>query len=329
MAVFAPTPFTTPFVVPRAASQYTSIPYISPSEYRFAPTAVGTSGLVPGATNPQVASLESLAQVLARATAWANEIMFHDNTGSMAANVVTEADYFTVKPDGSVALICNYRPLLEVVGIAVGPSPGEQANLDSTATTMLSVSNKVITLPSVASNSGPVPNFGQWPSVNGKVFVTWQYVVGYPHTSLAANATAGATSIAVQASGLAGTGFVGVDPFTVPTQLRIVDGGATETVVVTAISGLVCTLNAPLQFSHTVPAGPDFIPVTALPWGIEEATISLTNVLIKLKGSRAQVMAASPGQTPSGTEIAQVGASADLSTAMRLLKPFTNVFVRA
>ncbi len=290
---------------------------------------MATTALVPNSTNEPADSTASLAQEVARASSWIDEICFHGLEGSLAAGITTEADYFKVKPDGSMAVICNYRPVVEVLGMGFGVNPSQVSNIDSSAAQAIAINNKVLTVPSFAATGQPVGYIGQWPSLSGAVYVVWQYVAGYPHTSLAASAAQGATQIEVHPSDLAGVEFVGVDASTTPMQLFIRDGGSTETVTVSSISGLTCALAAPLQFAHTVPAAPDFIPVTAVPWRVEQAAISLTSVLLKARGTRSQILGAAPGAKPSGTAIAEAGATSDMARALKLLKPYVNVFVRA
>ncbi len=326
---FTPVPFATPIATPSIMTATISLPYISPTDYRFAPTSVGTQSLVPGAASPQSASLQSLSQVLMRATQWVDEICFPTPEGSLAATLITDSTIVKIKPSGNVVLICNVRPIREVISVAVGPNSSQLSPLTQSAASAIVVAKSTITIPSFATGSGPAPYFGLWPSINGEVFVLWQYVAGFPHTSLAADAIAGATTLSVSATNLAGDSVTGVDAFTLPTQFRIMDGANTETVTATAINGLTLTLAQPTQFAHTVPSAPDFIAVTAIPANVEQATISLTNVLIKMRSTRAQTLPSAPGGTPGPAALAEAGATADYTTARRLLTRYIVPFVRS
>lgn len=328
MSNFVPTRFSTPVVPPRLATQVTSIPLVSPSGFRYAPTAISTYALVSPSNTQTADSLESLAQTLARATAWANEICYHSSEGSLAANIVTDADYFKIKPDGTVAIICNYKPIFEVLGIGLGPNPGAMMNLDSSSSSVITVESNIITLPPVGLNYGPAPSFGSWPSYNGKLYIAWQYVSGFPHTALATDVAVGATEIQLQPTDLLQSEVVGLDSNTVPMQMEIRDNANTETVFVSSINGLVATLSAPLQFSHTVPTAPDFIPVTAIPRSIEQAVISLTSILLKLRGMRAMVLPGAPGAQPSKEALGRAGMLSDYEVACKLLEPYVTVFRR-
>ncbi len=322
---FVPTPFTTPVVTPNAVAgdAFRRIPYISVSEYRFAPTAMNTTDLVPGSSNP-ADSDASLAEVVLRASAWVDEICFHRGNGTLAASVTTESDWITVKPDGSLSLICNFKPILEVVGVGLGPSPSQASNIDSAVAADISIGNKVIYLPGSWNWSGPYPSFGGYPAYNGRAYVVWQYVNGYPHMSLAANVAQGATSIQVTPA-VAASFPSGVYA---NTSLTIRDGASTETVQVASTpTSNTLELLSGTQFAHTVPASPDALLISALPWQVEQAAISLATCLIKVRGSRAQVMATTPGGTPTRQAMAQAGAVGDFEDAVKMLKSFVTTYV--
>jgi hypothetical protein len=321
---FIPTPFSSPSVTPAAfaGSQYRQIPYISVSEYRYAPTAVGTGQLVQGGTGTDATA--SAAQVIARASGMVDEYCFHRGDGTLAASVTTESNWVKVKPDGSVALICNFKPILAVVGVGLGPNPSTSASMDSTAAADITVTDKVIWLPGTWSWSGRYPTFGGYPTRNGQMWAVWQYINGYPHTQLAANATKGATSIVVTPNSPSQTIPAGVYA---GTQLTIKDGTSTEVVTVaSAPTSTTLQLLSPTQYAHTVPQSPDAIMVTAVPWAVEQAVISLTSVLVKAQGNRALVMG-SVGQPATREAASRAGALDDYDRACGLLKPFQTVYV--
>lgn len=111
-------------------------------------------------------------------------------------------------------------------------------------------------------------------------------------------------------------------------ELYIRDGANTENVVVTQIQGDVLTLQSPLQFSHTVPTWPDFTPVTAIPYAIEEATILLANVLLKTQGYRAMTLSMNPGARPGEDAMGLAGVTGDFHYAMELIAPYRRVYLR-
>lgn len=319
---FLPTPFATPIVNPATASFFRRSPYISPSDYVQAPTAVATNALVPGGNPAQ--NLAELAAVVMRASDWLDTICFHRGDGTLAASPSTEQNWILPKPNGLLVLICNYRPILEVDAVALGPAPSQMQNITENTSGNIWIQGKTISLPTACS-TGTVPSFGGYPvGPSGRIFAIWTYVNGYPHVALAQNATAGSSTITVDASQPGGTTVYGVYA---GTQLTIHDSANTEVVVVQDVDGLTLTVQAPLLYAHTVPNAPDAILVSAVPWAIQQACVSLISCLIKMRGTRANVMPSIPGKVPSQTALIQSGAQADYEAALHILAPYTTTFI--
>jgi hypothetical protein len=233
----------------------------------------------------------------------------------------------TVKQDGSITLICNLRPLRQVVGIAMGTSSAGLQNIGPNAALNLIMGEGTISLPATYCQGNPTEWYGPWPTVNGQLVVVYSYIAGWPHTTLGANVAQGATSITVNPPVPGATTLYGAYA---GTALTIKDGGSTETVILaSAPTGLTLNLVSGTQFAHTLPTAPDGINVTALPDDIEEATISMVNLLIKTQGSRAQVLPGSVGQaSPQQLRaLARAGALADMELACKLLHPYVTTFV--
>lgn len=326
MSPVVPTPFATPVVVPDTTTLFRRTPYISASEYRHAPTAVDTSTLVPGGGDGD--NLAELANVISRASGWADEICFHSAAGTLAASLGTESAWVRPKPTGELALFCNYAPILQLNGVALGRNPQEVQSVGSSEAQAITIDGHTIRLPSCELVEGS--NFGATPVANnGKVYVVWTYVSGFPHTYLAAAAKAGATSIAVAASEPGGSEVLGVYP---GTQLTVHDGASTEVVVVEEVAGLTLKLKGALAYEHDSPPAPDAIRVSAIPWAVEQAVISLTSCLIKRRGTRAMQMPSAPGGIARGTGAtieSQPGGLADLKNALALLKPYVLPVLRS
>lgn len=324
---FAPTPFNTSVVAPQTASLFRRAPYISTSEYRFSPNAVDTKNLVRNSTNTEVDSLASLAQVILRASGWVDQICFHRADGTLAASPTTEKQRIVPKPDGSIEVICNFKPVLEVTGLAFGPSMSQLANLDSTSAGTIEIDGKILRLPQWGwSNLNQVVT-PRPVDTSGHLLVVWTYINGFGHTYLTANASLGASSITVASSIPGGSTVSGVYA---GTQLAIHDGNATELVTVQSTpTGTTLALASPLQFAHTVPSAPDTLRVSALPWAPEQATISLVNVLVKVQASRAMQMPSIGGGPPTRTVIAQAGAMDDYERAVELLADYTVTYLHS
>lgn len=336
VAPYVPTPLATPLVNPAVGSTGTPpIPYLSNAEYIAAPTAMNSSDLRPGGTTAQQA--QSLADVIRRATRWADSICFgadaSDKGASLAASLSVDSALVRIKR-GQLRLICDYRPIIEVVGIATGSGLGNLSSIDPTLASLASIGRRTITLP----YSGPVAvnRTGDLPAVlpGGvgvtSVYAVWSYVNGYPHTSLAAAVAAGATSCVVNAVDGAGGlwGVYGASGAFPGTQLAVIDGQYTERVFVKAVTAATPTASqttlttSAFAYDHSIPAPPDFVPVTAVPEDVHQAVISLATMLIKTRGVRGLVMPVTPGGRPSQAtkeKLGQAGALEDYEIARTLL----------
>ncbi len=317
---FSPAPFDTPIVSPSATTLDRRQPYISPSELKNAPTALALGNLVPGGSAGQQSS--ELYNVLLRASDWVDLICFHGADGTLAASPTIQSAWVTPK-HGRLAFICNMKPILAVIGMALGSGPANLSDIGDSAAQNVSIDS-----PTIIALNGAVPMLGGgslgsvWPGGGWRSYAVWSYIAGYPHMVLAAPTVVGAESITVAGSVPGQAEPYGVYP---GTQLTIRDAaGGVEVCVVQSIAGDVLTLGSPLAFPHKVPAFPDFVYVTALPHAVEQATISLACCLIKLRGTRAAVMP-SAGQAATKTALISSGGLEDYEVAVDLLKPFTTI----
>ena len=330
---FIPTPLATPIVNPAVGSSGAPpIPYISNTQYRFAPTAMDSQNMVPGQGAP--ANNQSLADTIRRASRWVDSICFgSDPSGkgvSLAASLSVEGATVRIK-GGELRLVCDYRPLLEVVGIATGTGMSDLSDIDPSLAGFARVGRKTIYLPYcgpvTVNRSGDSPAILPGGLGSSAVYAVWSYVNGYPHTKLAANVAASATSCQVASTDGNG-GLWGVFPASGAfpgSGLTVIDGADTETVFVTDItpgSPYTTLMTTPFQYAHTLPTAPDFIPVTSIPEDVQQAAISLTTMLIKVRGVRGMVMPTTPGGRPQGQtkeKLGQAGALEDYEIARTLL----------
>ncbi len=315
--VFVPEKFTVPAVSPDTASLFRRAPYLSPSEYQAAPTAVGTGGLVPGGSQEE--NQGQLLSVINRASGWLDAICFHRADGTLAASPSTESAWVRPKDDGTLMLVCNYKPILACTALAVGTGPSNMSSLGNEGAEAITIQGPVIMLAPVSSVFQAFSAFP--PRIRGRTYAVWEYVNGYPHTLLATEAKAGATSIKVEPSEPGGTEVAGIFP---GTQLTIHDGANTEIVVVHEVEGLTLKLTSALQYGHVLPSAAfDSIRVSAIPYDVEQACISLVSCLIKTRGTRAMTLPqAMPGGGSPGQVAIQAGGLQDFEIAYELLKPY-------
>lgn len=327
MSAFVPEPFAEPVVNPSTATLFRRTPYISPTEYGQAPTAISTSGLVPGGSAGEQKA--ALAAVIMRASDWVDTICFHKADGTLAASPSVESAWIRQKDNGELVVICNYKPILEVDSFALGPGPGSLQNIGQEAANGITIGVTTFRVYAGCGGMGPVPYFPSVPTRNGRVWCVWSYVNGFPHSFLAEDAEAEATSIVVGPSNPGGSKMFGVYP---GTQLTIHDGANTEVIVVESVDGLTLNLSAPLLYAHAVPEAPDSVRVSSVPWLVEQACISLTSSLIKMRGSRAMVIPQAPagaGASGKPQAVAQAGGKGDEEAARRMLQPFITTWVRS
>jgi hypothetical protein len=325
---FVPEPFAQPAVSPDTATLFRRAPYISPSEYKQTPTAVAVSGLVPGGNAAE--NEAALATVIARASDWVDTICFHRADGTLAASPSTESGWVRVKNDGSLKLICNYKPILEVDALAIGSGPNSMSNIGQESAEELTIAGQIIQLPQASPVRGITTFFPGVRTVGGKVYVVWTYVNGYPHTALTKTVAEEETVIEVAPSVPGGSAVYGVYP---GTQLTIHDSELTEVVVVSSVEGLKLNLQSETLYEHKLPTPPtqDSIRVSSIPWVVEQACISLVSALIKMRGSRSLVLpqTAASATAPGKQAAMQSGGQKDIELATDLLKPFTVTYLRS
>jgi hypothetical protein len=333
-APFMPTPFATPIYNPAIASSGAPpIPYISNAEFIFAPTGLTTNDLDPGGNAG--AQSQALADVIRRATRWADSICFGSDPSSKGASLAASltVDSATIKiKGGELRLICDYRPLVSLIGVAVGSGMSDLSSLDASIAARTRPGRRTWYIP----YGGPISisRTGDGPAIipgsgsGGRVYSVWSYVNGYPHTKLLANVAANATSCVVASTDGNG-GLWGVLPASGAfpgSYLTATDGALTESVYVQSVAlntpatGKTTLTTSPFTNAHTVPAAPDFIPMSAIPDDVHQAVISLVVFLIKTRGARALVMPKVAGGRPTRQAGGEAGVFEDYETALQIFE---------
>ena len=305
-------PLSVPIINPEQFSEATPSAYLTVSEFLHAPTAVDTSELVDGGTAQD--QLVELANIISRVSAWM-DVYTMGIGGTLAASANTKGAW--IKPRrGWVSFVLDYKPVLEVTAVGIGINPGAVVTIDANTAAMSSLSGKVLTFPALAYQPSTTLSTSQiFPRrPDGRIWAQVTYINGYPHTTLAASASQGATSISVGSTLGCQAG----------TQLTIYDNAITERITVTAVTSPTALATTALAYGHTVPAAPDGLTVSALPHDIKEAAILLTCALIKEKGEGGIVLDSfdtEPSKVRSGSAAGGLGVS-DMEIAAELLNDY-------
>ena len=278
-------------------------PYLTSAEYRQAPTGVDVSGLVKG---DQAASLAELANVIARASSWADTMCGQ----VLAATPDVEGGRLSVTRDGILRIHPRQNPVVDVTGIAYGSTPAQMTPLTDLSNVWVEPASIIVPLTQIGTAF--YGSLGFTSVVPGTdVYVQWSYIAGWPNTTLTGAVTAGDTTLTIKTP-------TGILP---GTGLTIYDGAQTETVTVastyTPMTSPV-TLTSGALWSHPVLG----TSVSALPPAVKEAVILLTSALIKTRGSSAMVLQSVRGELSRADSKGESGEIEEIDLADELLAPY-------
>lgn len=268
--------------------------YLTVAEYKNAPTSIDFDNLVVGGNaNAQDAEL---GRVILRASSFMNEYLNQDLT----AQSYTETQRTRLTGLGFIALHPFNNPVISLSSFQYGTDPNNLVTLGDPSTSWFENQEIIIPLSQLAttySSSGPLA-FGFPPSTRTQIFTKYSYIAGFVNTTLAAQATAAATSITVTSAAGIRAGDV----------LRIYDGANQETVTVASTytyGSTTVPLVAGLAYTHA--AG---VALGNLPNAIKEAAILLTTAFIKMRGDNSLTMSVTvrpstniPGSERYGSEV--------------------------
>lgn len=281
---------------PNVATYSTRKTYVTPAEFKAAPTGVDVSQLVPGGS--PAANAAALVMQLQRASAYADNFC----QKVIAATVDVQAGQYRVQRDkalGSVIKVpLDNTPVIAISDIRLGRTPDAIA-LQPTPKNLW-IGRKVATIP-VSGTHGE------------SVFAQISYVNGWANTALTAAAAPGALSLTVASS-------LGIMP---GQQLNIQSPNNAETLTVstaylpsnTAINTLV-PVTTPIVGTYGIGD-----TVTAFPQDIKQAVILIAKSLIKTRGSESIVIASTSSQ-PDSVDRLEHGVSSDMDMALDLLAPY-------
>lgn len=290
-------------------TQQFSIPYLTTTEYRNAPTAIDIDNLVFNSQDPEAQNNE-LANVIARASSWidtyCNQIL--------GATYETETQRSRISPDGTIKFHPRYSPIIALTDFWYGnPSTNLYQAQDCSVAW---IENSEIIFPyanlsTTFTSQGPI-QFG-FPSTQGAVvYLKYTYVNGYANTLIAS-----ATELQSTLTVTSGTGITAGD------QLKIYDGIYTENVTVASnyvFGSTTVPLTAPLVYSHD-----PGVSISALPPAIKEAAILVTTAMLKVRGDNSLTMAVGTLPQQSSLPTTQASIQDDMSMAQSLLMPYRRI----
>lgn len=298
-----------PYINPIAGTYLNRTPYTSVSEYQAAPSALDTSNLWPGGSEHDQNS--ALAGIIDRASGFIDTWCYQ----VLAATVNTESEWVRVRstPNGTayIPLLCANKPVLELTSLSYGLSPSviEEA-------TPIEVWFETGLINASVARTGL--NGG-----SGTLYAQWSYVNGWPHTQLATAAEAGDTTI--QVDGPVGAPTASPYGIYAGSQLQMVSGPLSETIVVASVSGTTLTLVSPLLNDYPLPESPDFVAVTGLPLAVRQAAISWTSVLIKARGNGGLVLESIAGNAKFDKFADDAASFDDWKRGEAALRPYRRV----
>ena len=290
-------------------TQQFSIPDLTTTEYRNAPTAIDIDNLVFNSSDPDVQDSE-LANVIARASSWVDTYC----NQILGATTETETQRSRISPDGTIKFHPRYNPIIALTDFWYG-NPSTNL-IQAQDCSVAWIENTQIIFPyanlsTTFTSQGPI-QFG-FPSTSGQlVYLKYTYVNGYPNT-LIATATQGASSLTV-------TNGIGI---TAGDTLKIYDGMYTENITVAStytFGSTTVPLTTPLLYSHN--AG---VSISALPPAVKEAAILATTAMLKVRGDNSLTMAVGTLPSQPSTPQIQASISDDMSMAMALLQPYRRI----
>jgi len=272
------------------------------AQFRAMPTPVNCDNLVPKGT---AADNEA---ALAKDILTASTIVYSIVHQLLYATTDTEEDEIEIDRYGRLIIHPRFFPVQAVTDLWTGVDPGNLVEASSLNGCQVDPKRIVVTqnigTAVLTSSAGPLEFggiFGGAPSSPIPTYARWTYVNGWPVTTLAAPAAAGATSVTVRNP-------TGIYP---ATPLRIEDGPTRELLTVTGpVAGNTVPVAA-LASAHGTGAG-----TTALPADVEEAVGLIVTALVKKRGAGGLVA----GTTANAKNSADpFGAADDMKAAEDIL----------
>lgn len=280
-------------------------PYVSVAEFRAHPTFLDSNNLRTAGT--QAEQDAALYNALLIASQWADDQI----NMPLGAHVRSENTRLTADRSGRFRYHPEHAPVIHVISMAVGSTPAE---LDPVTDPQVWTERDGRIIIAFSPSGGPGLSSLQFglPAPGSEVLVSWTYIAGFPTTPLAAEADAGATTLAVHdATGIAAG-----------TVLRLWTPGLEEAVTVDAVAGQTLTLSRALSNAHAAGDTCSSLPTTARQAVISYATAELMRPASAVEQARSSGPAIS---STSGDRVRNSGGKHLVDEARRLLMPFERV----
>lgn len=311
-------------------------PYITPEILTGAPTGVSWNSIPPGKTTTPAQRLGEQSNICMRATAQADAYC----NQVLRATVDTEQDagpdkWVTIQQaTGNARIMLQRWPVLSIQNVQVASTAVFPRQYIALPAGYYDIERPILgisgtTSPAPDGQGGQAiliaPGFVDWSLGRNGYTIRTTYINGWPHTSLTAAATAGASTIQVDdCTGWAiSTNVVGggtqIAPVTGTTTGIVYDSGQQEVIQVTAASANAgagtLTLQNPLAFTHN-----PGVMVSTLPPSVMWAVILFSAAMALTRGATATTVHEIPG---AGTGAGSSREPSDLiGEAELLLNPY-------
>jgi hypothetical protein len=285
--------------------------YLTIAEYENAPTAMDTMNLIPGGSAQ--ANAQALQETIARASSWIDGFVTGSAYSTLNASSNVENARIWGNRLGQLRIHPRLWPILELQSFSysnLATGPGSSASITPQGNIWIEP-QEFIVYPRGLFNLGINVPVG---ITTVEYYCTYQYINGFPNTTLSASVAAAASSVTVQ-SGL------GVYP---GTQLTVFDSPNDEQVTVASNfipDTTLIPLTVPLSSAHPIGA-----TLTNLPKSVKQAAILATTAFIKQRGSGALVAADIGEVTRTQTGFSQ-NAGSDWAQAKELLNPLKQQYI--
>lgn len=300
-------------------------PYVTPEMITNAPTGVPWS-IIPFPKATTQAQLAEQTNICWRASSMVDAICNQPLRATLNAEAIPGPDYrMTVNAAGVARAMTSRWPVLQILGGRVSPQaaiPRSWATIPTSAMTpelppMTGLSSVVEGADGAGGQAVLVaPGYVSWLAGRNGYVLELIYLNGWAHAGITANATAGATTLAVDDV----TAFATASAF-------IYDGASTETVTVTSVAATspvplptggtaqtgpgTLTLSGPLAYAHN--AG---VVVSAMPQDIPwAATLLAASQVLDSGATSITIQNVQGSETTGGKGIEELKTDAELLLA--------------